>query len=147
MPLTLDQVASLAPDASALAAGKKTADARQWSALGQSDAALWGECKGSAVYQTRVALSDLASKCTCPSRKFPCKHALGLMFLCAQEPARLPVAQTPDWVAEWLGKRTETATRRKERAEERAAPPDPEAQAKRAGKRAERVRAGADALD
>ena len=148
MALTVDQVSSLAPDASALAAGKKTADPRVWSALGRSAEALWGECKGSAVYQVRVALGDLASKCSCPSRKFPCKHALGLLVLPAQQPERLPPGEAPAWVAEWLAKRTETATRKQERAEQVAtAPPDPKAQARRAEKRADRVLAGVEGLE
>jgi hypothetical protein len=147
MALTLEQVSTLAPDASGLAAGKKTSDARMWAGLGQSDAALWGECKGSAVYQVRVSLTDFASKCSCPSRKFPCKHALGLMFLVAKEPGRVPAAEPPEWVDEWLTKRDGAAQRKRERAEQPAAPPDPKAQARRSEKRADRVLAGVDALD
>ncbi|MDQ3283523.1 MAG: SWIM zinc finger family protein, partial [Acidobacteriota bacterium] len=33
-----------------------------------------------------MALTDLASKCSCPSRKFPCKHAVGLLVLGVQSP-------------------------------------------------------------
>jgi hypothetical protein len=149
VPLSADQVAALAPDASALAAGKKTAAPRQWDRLGRSDVALWGECKGSAVYQVRVALADLVAKCSCPSRKFPCKHALGLLFLAAESPDRLPAAAPPDWVTEWLDKRAEAADKKKERAAKaaEAPPPDPEQQAKRAEKRLGRVLAGVEALE
>jgi hypothetical protein len=149
MALSAEQVAALAPDASALAAGKKTAAPRLWDALGRSDAAMWGECKGSAVYQVRVALGDLAAKCSCPSRKFPCKHALGLLFLAADSPDRVPAATPPEWVTEWLGKRADAAEKKQQRAEKAAdaAPPDPAQQAKRAGKRLARVAAGVDALD
>ena len=112
MGLTLEQVGALAPDAAALAAGKKLAAPRSWDALGRSDAAVWGECKGSALYQVRVALDDLAAKCSCPSRKFPCKHALGLLFLAAESPDAIPAAAPPDWVSEWLGKRADSADRR-----------------------------------
>jgi hypothetical protein len=147
--LSPEQVAALAPDASALAAGKKTAAPRLWDGLGRSDGALWGECKGSAVYQVRVALDDLAAKCSCPSRKFPCKHALGLMMLAAAAPASVPAATPPEWVTEWLGKRAETADRKKQRAEKAAdaPPPDPEQQARRAEKRLGRVVAGVEALE
>ena len=43
---------------------------------------LWGLCAGSGKnpYQTIVDLSGPAYKCSCPSRKFPCKHALGLLL-------------------------------------------------------------------
>ncbi len=145
--LTVESVSSLAPDGGALAAGKKTGDARLWTALGQSETAVWGECRGSAVYQTRVSLVDLASRCSCPSRRFPCKHALGLLFLLAREPERVPLADPPEWVTEWLDKRSQTATRKRERAARPAAAPDPQAQARRAEKRSERVLAGIEGLE
>ena len=149
VPLSADQIAALAPDAKALAAGKQSAAPRLWDALGRSDVAMWGECKGSAVYQIRVALDDLVAKCSCPSRKFPCKHSLGLLFLAAESPDRVPVAKPPDWVTEWLEKRAESPDRKKQRAEKAAdaAPPDPEQQAKRAEKRLARVLAGIEALE
>ena len=31
--------------------------------------------------QVQVALAELASKCSCPSRKFPCKHGLALLLM------------------------------------------------------------------
>ena len=55
----------------ALAAGKQSAAPRPWDALGRSDGAISGECKGNAVYQVRVALDDLVAKGSCPSRKLP----------------------------------------------------------------------------
>jgi hypothetical protein len=149
VPLSAEQIAALAPDAKALAAGRQCAAPRMWDRLGQSERALWGECKGSAVYQVRVALDDWAAKCSCPSRKFPCKHALGLLFLVTDAPDRVASAAPPEWVTEWLDKRTETAERKKQRAEKAAdaPPPDPEQQAKRAEKRLARVLAGVEALE
>jgi SWIM zinc finger len=94
-----------------------------------------------------VALADLASKCSCPSRKFPCKHALGLLLLLAGEPGRVTVAEAPVWVTEWLDKRSEAAARKQERAERPPTAPDPQAQARRAEKRAERVLAGVEGLE
>jgi uncharacterized Zn finger protein len=76
-------VAGLAPDDKAVAAGRRLASSAHWQGLGRSGRALWGECKGSRRYQTRVDLSDLAARCSCPSRKLPCKHTLGLLFLAA----------------------------------------------------------------
>ncbi|NQW99438.1 SWIM zinc finger family protein [bacterium] len=40
---------------------------------------------------TSLAPADFAGKCSCPSRKIPCKHALGLMLMAALTPAGLPV--------------------------------------------------------
>ena len=79
MNLTLEQVEQMAPDAAAAAAGKKLVAAKSWSELGCSPAALWGKCQGSAVYQVKVDLANLGYNCSCPSRKFPCKHVLGLL--------------------------------------------------------------------
>lgn len=106
--LTVDQVKALAPDPTSLKAGQGLADVRHWASLGCSDAALWGECKGSGKepYKVRVDNSNNGSACTCPSHKFPCKHVLGLMFLSAASPAKLTESAPPAWVAEWLEKRS-----------------------------------------
>src|SRR5437763_15128817 len=130
MNLTIEQVTALAPDASSAAAAKKLATPAAWRGLGQSAAALWGECQGTALYQVRVALADLTSKCSCPSRKFPCKHAVGLLLLAAAAP--VTVSAKPDWVAGWMTKRDERKTP-KAAGEKREV--DAEAQAKRAATR------------
>jgi hypothetical protein len=149
MSLSLEQVLALAPDASAAAAGKKLGTPAPWQNLGGNDDAYWGECKGSALYQVRVARADLAAKCTCPSRKLPCKHTLGLLVLAATAPKALTGTEPPEWVIEWLLRRGEGAVRRAAR-QERAAdaePPDPAAQERRAAKRVDRVLQGLDAFD
>lgn len=145
LALTVDQILAMAPDAAAAAAGRSLAAPSKWRGLGQSDAALWGECQGSALYQVRVDRSDLVAKCSCPSRKFPCKHALGLLFLAAQE--QVPGGDPPEWVRDWLEKRADGAVRKQARKAASEAPPDPEARARRAEKRLERVLGGLDMLD
>ena len=45
-----------------------------------------------------------AFKCTCPSRKFPCKHSLGLFLILAQQPAAMTETAPPAWTIEWLGR-------------------------------------------
>lgn len=89
-----------------------------------------------------MALTDLASKCSCPSRKFPCKHAVGLLVLGVQSPANVPAAARPEWVSSWIDKRDKPKAAPKE---EKA--PDPQAQAKRAAQRHERVLEGLSALE
>src|SRR5688572_26090022 len=145
MNLTPDQVLALAPDSASAAAGRKLATLRHWRTPGRSDVAIWGECQGSALYQVAIDLTGPAWKCSCPSRKIPCKHALGLMLLAASAPGELPAGEPPAWVAEWLGARARTSARRESK--QTAPPPDPEAQAKRAAQRFERVREGVDGLD
>jgi hypothetical protein len=148
LQLTSAQVQALAPDASAVSAGKKLGKPASWKSLGQSSEALWGECQGSALYQTQVALPDLASKCSCPSRKFPCKHALGLLFLAADTPQAIHPATAPEWVTSWHEKRGAAQEKKQARVETAASKPvDEPAQAKRSEKRHEKILAGIDQLD
>jgi hypothetical protein len=144
---TPQQVLGLAPDASAAKAGQALGTARPWSELGRDDRALWGLCQGSGKkpYQTQVDLSEPAFKCSCPSRKFPCKHALGLLLVWTSTDA-VPAANRPAWVEEWLASREERAERAAARAERPAKPPDPAAQAKRAAQREARVADGVEEL-
>jgi hypothetical protein len=109
------QILALAPDASAASAGKGLASPAKWKNLGVSQTALWGECQGSGKdpYRTGIDLFDYTAKCSCPSRKFPCKHALGLMLLHAANPVATGTA--PDWVQTWL-------EGRQKRAEAKASP-------------------------
>jgi hypothetical protein len=115
---TADQVLALAPDAASRKAGSKLGAAGPWSEAGSSDeGTVWGLCKGSGSkpYQTIVDIADAsgpAYKCSCPSRKFPCKHALGLLLLWAGGDGAVPTGEAPEWAGQW------TAGRRK-RAEEK----------------------------
>lgn len=137
----------MAPDSAAASAGRKLGRAAQWKALGASERAVWGECQGSALYQTRVSVLDWSTKCSCPSRKFPCKHALGLLFIMAESSAAFGKDPEPEWVNSWLDKRDAAAQKKQARAEQPAKPVDTAAQAKRANKRHEAVLEGLDQLD
>lgn len=134
---TVESALALAPDAASAAAGRGLATAAKWVSLGTDGAAVWGEAKGSGAkpYQVAIDLGEPAFKCSCPSRKFPCKHGLGLLLMFIQ--GACPNGNTPDFAKEWLKKREAKATKPKE-----TAPPDPAAQAKRAERRQERVAAG-----
>jgi hypothetical protein len=147
MPITTEQVTQLAPDANSAAAGQKLKAPKNWSHLGSSAEALWGQCQGSALYQVKVDLSNLGSSCSCPSRKFPCKHVLGLLFLCADSPAALPPGEPPAWVVEWLQKRQDREQKKAAKAEAPPKPVDAQAQQKRAEQRDARVSDGLERLD
>jgi hypothetical protein len=143
--LTADQITALAPDAASLKAGRGLATPRKWQSLGADETALWGLALGSGAepYQTRVHLTDLASKCSCPSRKFPCKHALGLMLLRTADGAAFTAAPPPAWVTEWLEARAAREDKATERAAAKPAKPVDEAAAqKRREQRQERVGEG-----
>ncbi|WP_142586065.1 SWIM zinc finger family protein, partial [Methylobacterium symbioticum] len=147
MSLTAAQILDLAPDASSRKAGQDQAKPAKWAGLGRSGPVIWGEIKGSgaAPYRTVADLSGPASKCTCPSRKFPCKHALGLMLVDAAAP--LPEAEPPDWVAAWAKGRASRSAAAETKAREPAKPIDEKAQARRRQAREERVAAALDELD
>ena len=83
MELTSESVLALAPDASSVKAAQALLKPGQWPTLGFNENAVWGECKGSGSkpYQVEADLSGPVFKCTCPSRKFPCKHSLALLLL------------------------------------------------------------------
>ena len=117
--------------------------------MGESGSAAWGLCQGSrsSPYEVAVDLAGPAYRCSCPSRKNPCKHALGLLFLLATlpEPAAdatpTPAPAQPEWVAEWLAGRATRA------ADGNRPTVDPAAQAKRVESRERKVAAGIDELD
>jgi len=131
--LTPEQILALAPDASSANAAKGLATARKWAALGRSDRAAWGECQGSGKdpYRTQIDLNEPAFRCSCPSRKFPCKHGLGLFLLLAHTPAVFEQTAPPAWVAEWLSRRDQSA-RQRSPATPGAEPSETERQLKRA---------------
>ena len=141
--ITTEQALSLAPDPDSARTARSLATPRPWSGLGRNDRAIWGACQGSGrePYLVQVDwLGGPAFKCSCPSRKFPCKHALALLLLLAADPAGFGGAP-PAWVSEWL-------TARDQKAEKPAAPPkarkepNPDGAAKRAADRVARVRQG-----
>lgn len=141
------RVLALAPDSASASAGRQLADPSRWSSLGCTAQSLWGRCRGSGSqpYQTVVALGpEPAYACSCPSRKFPCKHALGLLLLWSA--GRVPEAATEaDFAAGWIRNRQQAGDRT--RPERDATVADPEGAARRVAARRDRVTAGLDDLD
>jgi hypothetical protein len=150
LKLSVDQVRALAPGPAALQAGQGLADARHWTGLGCSEAAVWGECRGSGKepYKVRVDLSNNGSACTCPSRKFPCKHVLGLLLLGAGSPSKLVASKPPTWVSEWLQKRAARPTHPiKEPAKDVSNAAKQKEASRRAARREQLVESGLEALE
>lgn len=137
-----ERIISAAPDASSLAAARKLAHPGPWSDSGSNDDLVWGKCQGSGKtpYQVSVDIVAPAYRCSCPSRKFPCKHALALLLLWARGEAAASGSATADFAQEWAEKRADRATAKDRRQSEQ--PVDPEAQAKRLAARLELMDAG-----
>ncbi len=110
------QIESIAPKATAYAAGRKLSATTRWEEYGHSDRAIWGKIKGSGKkpYFTQIDLLNVAYKCSCPSRQFPCKHGLGLMLLFAGLTEK-PVDTEPEWVADWMDKRSKKRVAKEEK--------------------------------
>jgi hypothetical protein len=101
-----ESVLALAPDESSRRSGSGLGRPGPWSGAGCAGDVVWGLCAGSGKdpYQTAVDLSGPAYKCSCPSRKFPCKHALGLLLNWAN--GSVPEESAPaDFAAAWLADR------------------------------------------
>ncbi|WP_033820362.1 SWIM zinc finger family protein, partial [Kitasatospora sp. MBT63] len=147
-----EHVLSLAPDPASLKAAGKLSGPGPWSGAGWEQGVLWGLCKGSGStpYRAAVELAGPAYKCSCPSRKFPCKHVLGLLLLWSGGAAEITEgAERPDWVAEWVKSRQDASEQRAEKARVKAeakAEADPAAARRRAERREARVTAGAQEL-
>lgn len=111
MTFDLRTIEALAPDQASLSAASKLTKRGNWVRLESRDGLLWGECQGSGAnpYRVTVDESDQGYKCTCPSRKFPCKHALALMWISATAPSEFAQSNDiPEWVGDWIGRRKKT---------------------------------------
>jgi SWIM zinc finger len=151
--ITSEQILALAPDDASAKAAKGLMIPEKWPALGFNEEAIWGECQGSGAkpYQACIALLGPTFKCTCPSRKFPCKHGLALFLLRAQREGEFKSKAAPPWVVDWLASRRDQAEKKSvkqaSQGESQAATPaDPEAAAQREAKRLERMISGASDL-
>jgi hypothetical protein len=107
--LSKDRIEQLAPDQASLSAALKLQKPAKWPVLARGDEGdvIWGECQGSRAtpYRVVVVTADAGYKCTCPSRKFPCKHVLALQLMACDTPASFKPGSVPDWVREWQARR------------------------------------------
>lgn len=85
--ITEEQIALMAPNPNAVANGRKISQKGGFVRLERSedDTFYMGECKGSGKsnYLTSVDFIDPSApvcRCSCPSRQFPCKHGIALLF-------------------------------------------------------------------
>ena len=139
------RVLTLAPDTASARAAQSLASSGSWPLTGADDGdAVWGECQGSAAapYRTVIDLSGPAYRCSCPSRKFPCKHALALLLLWSDGGVQVN-GDAPEWAAGWIAGRTAATSDTKDQ----KPPADPAAALRRAEQREARVASGLTELD
>lgn len=139
-----EQVLAAAPDAASVTAARKLARPGPWSETGANETLVWGKCQGSGKtpYQASIDLQEPAYRCSCPSRKFPCKHCLALLLLWAAGHVG-EGADAAAFAQEWADQRSAKAESRAQRADK---PVDPEEQAKRLAERLRKMDDGVDEL-
>ncbi len=125
IPITEEFVDAAAPNADAGKNGRGLILKKKFNKLHISAEGdlLFGECQGSGKvpYQCSAdfARADQPTyRCTCPSRQFPCKHCLGLMYAFAQ---KKPFS-TEDVPADLLAKREKLQVRVEKKKEEATKP-------------------------
>ena len=128
MELTEAFILLQAPNAAAAENGRKLSKSGKFSGLGRSaDGALvWGACAGSGKTPYRVSIDwsnpqAPVCRCSCPSRQFPCKHALGLMFEQLRG-ASFQTGEVPPELAEKLARQAARAAKKEAGAQTPAKP-------------------------
>jgi hypothetical protein len=106
---SIQRVEQLAPDPASFKTAQGSAKPAKWTNLGRDARLVWGECQGSGStpYQVRVDLVDVTYKCSCPSRKLPCKHTLALLLMLAS--GAVKEGTPPEFVNEWSANRARRA--------------------------------------
>src|SRR6266508_5491457 len=91
IPIDEGTVDAAAPNPEAIKNGRGLVLKNKFTAchISEDETILFGECQGSGKDPYRCscdfARADAPThRCSCPSRQFPCKHCLGLMYAYAQ---------------------------------------------------------------
>jgi len=127
--LTQQQIAAWAPNPAAVSNARKISQKGGFVRLERSadDTFYLGECTGSGKsnYITTADFIDSASpvfRCSCPSRQFPCKHSLALLFeILADKP--FAVREIPEDILQKRAKKDQRAAKAAQSAGERAKAP------------------------
>lgn len=128
--IALDEatVDGLATNADAAKNGKALIAKKKFTKLHISDDGdlLFGECQGSGKDPYKCSVDYVRAdqptfRCSCPSRQFPCKHNLGLMYAYAQKKPFTKAAVPADLQE----KRAKLGAKKEKQAAATAAPPKP----------------------
>ena len=124
MQITQQWILSHAPSPAVAELGRAISDAGRYSARGRTAGtkAIWAECSGSARNPYSVSVDWSLSEdepvysCSCPSRHFPCKHVMGLMYELS-EGKPFDISIPPPYVLRARVRQAEEHTRAEERLE------------------------------
>jgi SWIM zinc finger len=107
--LTYEHILTLAPDAGTAQRAKSVAHVQRWHTLEGNGRAIWGTLGDPAdPYRTAVDFEGMGFRCSCPVRRLPCKHCIGLLLLFSKANQVFQLQEAPpDWLADWLKKRSE----------------------------------------
>jgi hypothetical protein len=141
---TYEQAASFAPDAQVRRAYRQCLAPAKWLEMGKAEAGIWGLFQGSGrnAYKVRIDIVEPAFRCSCLSKKQPCKHAIALFVRWTLHQKLFTETIPPDWMAKWLKDRA----KKSQPSATVVTTIDREAQAERIEKRQKKIEAGMQAL-
>ncbi|MCF8247298.1 MAG: hypothetical protein K9J37_19925 [Saprospiraceae bacterium] len=111
--LTYEHILTLAPDAGTAQRAKSVAHAQRWHTIEGNDRAIWGTLGNpNDPYRIAIDFEGMGFRCSCPVRRQPCKHGIGLLLLFSKANHLFQLVETlPEWVADWLKKRSERSAK------------------------------------
>lgn len=111
MEITTKKIEEWAPNADAAKNGRDLVNKKKFGnlAIDGDKTLLWGECAGSGKkpYSCSADFIDSSNpvfRCSCPSRQFPCKHAIGLMYAYEKGEKFVETADIPEDIQQKRGK-------------------------------------------
>ena len=119
--VTQQKIEELAPNAEAAKKGRELHKKGKFANLKISAEKnlIWGECAGSGKnpYYCSADYVDAHNpvfRCNCPSRQFPCKHAIGLLYCYEADASQFAQADVPEDI---LSKRDKIEKKQEKKAE------------------------------
>lgn len=130
MNITSTTIDELAPNAAAAKNGRDLFTKKKFANLHISSNSdlIWGECSGSGSkpYASSADFMDANQpvfRCSCPSRQFPCKHGLGLLYAYVQSQNSFTVADIPEDIQSKRSKIEKKAEKKLEEKQEKSDTP------------------------
>jgi len=132
LTLTEEAALRLAPDVDAIKAARDLLRKKSFIQPAVSADGTWllAQCKGSGKdpYQVSIDLQDQTNptfRCSCPSRKFPCKHGVGLLLLYSLEGDKFATREPSEDLQAKREKKAAREKKKEEDADATAAPAAP----------------------